>query len=212
MLHEIFGVNNDIKRITDRFAAEGYVALAPQLYAHGNKALCLTRVLASGFSGDAERRTLDDIEAARQHLAAQPDVDPDRIAVAGFCLGGGFALLFAAQANQDKHRVQAANVNYGVVPKEKDKLRAVCPVVASYGSIDKDFVEPARRLERHLEELGIPHDVKIYDGAGHSFMNKDNAPAWMLRLNTRMHAGYREVDAEDSWRRILAFFAEHMGG
>jgi carboxymethylenebutenolidase len=205
VLHEIFGVNDDIRRIADRFAAEGYAAIAPELYHHGNTALCLTRVLASAVSGDAERKTLADIDAARRHLMSREEVDDQRIAVAGFCLGGGFALLFAAKGG-----VKAASVNYGMVPKAREKLSDVCPVVASYGSHDKQFTPQAARLESHLEALGVPHDVKVYDGVGHSFMNKDNAPAWMLRINTRMQAGYHEAESEDSWKRIIAFFDEHV--
>jgi carboxymethylenebutenolidase len=205
VLHEIFGLNDDIRRIAGRFAAEGYAALAPDLYAHGNKALCLARVLASAVSGDAERRTLDDIEDARQYLAARPEVDGNRLAVAGFCLGGGFALLFAAKGG-----VKAASVNYGMVPKDEARLRSVCPVVGSYGALDRQFAPQGRRLEEHLTKLGVPHDVKVYEGVGHSFLSYGNAPSWMARVETGMHAGYHEAEAEDAWARILAFFAEHV--
>lgn len=205
VLHEIFGLNDDIRRICDRFAASGYAAFAPNLYRHGSRALCLTRLLAAGVSADAERRTLDDIEDARRHLADQPAVDERRLAVAGFCLGGGFALLFAAKGG-----VKAASVNYGTVPKDRERLRSVCPVVGSYGARDRHFAPHGRRLEQHLAALGVPHDVEIYDGVGHSFLSYDNAPSWMIRVETGMHAGYHEAEAEDAWRRILAFFAEHV--
>jgi carboxymethylenebutenolidase len=205
VLHEIFGLNDDIRRIAGRFAAEGYAALAPDLYGHGNKALCLTRVLAAAVSGDAERRTLDDIEAARQYLASRPEVDAGRLAVAGFCLGGGFALLFAAKGG-----VKAASVNYGTVPKDKAKLQPVCPVVASYGALDKQFAPQAERLEGHLTDLGVTHDVKVYEGVGHAFLSYGNAPSWMARIELGMHAGYDEAAAEDAWARILAFFGEHV--
>jgi carboxymethylenebutenolidase len=205
VLHEIFGLNADIRRIADRFAASGYAALVPDLYGHGNRALCLTRVLASGMRAGAERRTLDDIEDARRYLAARPEVDGSRLAVAGFCLGGGFALLFAAKGG-----VKAASVNYGLVPKDASRLESVCPVVGSYGARDRQFVAHGRRLEAHLSALGVPHDVKMYEGAGHSFLSYDNAPAWMARIETGMHAGYDEAAAEDAWARILAFFGEHV--
>ena len=205
VLHELFGLNDDIRRIADRFAASGYAAFVPDLYRHGNRALCLARLLATGVSADAERRTLADIEDARRHLAARPEVDGARLAVAGFCLGGGFALLFAARGG-----VKAASVNYGTVPKDRAKLRSVCPVVGSYGALDRQFAPHGRRLEEHLTALGIPHDVKIYEGAGHSFLSYDNTPSWMARIETGMHVGYAEADAEDAWRRILAFFAEHV--
>src|SRR5687767_11157817 len=90
VLPESFGLNDDMRRIADRFAANGYVALAPDLFSHGNRALCLSRVMVSGVWDDAMQMTLADIEAARVELAAHPRVDASRLAVVGFCLGGGF--------------------------------------------------------------------------------------------------------------------------
>jgi carboxymethylenebutenolidase len=204
VLHEIFGLNNDMRRIADRLAGEGYVALAPDLYSHGNKALCLTRVLVETFTA-RDRGGLDDIEAARAHLAARPDVDSNRIAVVGFCQGGGFALAFAARGG-----LRAAAVNYGRVPKQQGALAKVCPVVASYGREDKMLLPDSERLQKYLTALGIPHDVKVYEGVGHSFMSYDNVPTWMARLPSPMRVGYDEEKSEDAWRRILAFFAEHL--
>jgi carboxymethylenebutenolidase len=83
-------------------------------------------------------------------------------------------------------------------------------VVASYGGLDTMFARQAPRLERYLESLGVPHDVKIYDGAGHSFLSYDNVPTWMARLPSPMHVGYDEAAAEDAWSRILGFFHEHL--
>jgi carboxymethylenebutenolidase len=205
VLHELFGLNEDMRRIAGRFAANGYAAIAPNLYSHGNRALCLSRVLMAGVSDRAMQQTLADIEAARAYLATRPGVDGSRMAVVGFCLGGGFALVFGAQGG-----VKAAAVNYGMVPKDKDALRDVCPVVASYGSLDRQFTAQGERLERYLTELGVPHDVKVYDGVGHAFLSYDNAPAWMTRLPNPLHPGYSEPEAEDAWGRMLAFFDEHV--
>ena len=69
----------------------------------------------------------------------------------------------------------------------------------------------AQRLQRHLEALGVPHDVKAYDGAGHSFFSKvDGWQGWLARVPTPLAAGYDEAAAEDGWRRMLAFFEEHV--
>ena len=206
VIHEVFGLNDDIRRITNRFAAEGYAAVAPNLYSSGLKALCLTRALLAGFVAPAERTVLDQIDSARRWLADRPDVDGNRIAVIGFCMGGGFALAFAAK----RDGVRAASVNYGLVPKDRSDLEGVCPVVASYGALDKPFAAQGRRLEEHLMALGVPHDYKVYEGAAHAFMSFDNAPTWVQRLPSVLKAGYSEADAEDAWRRILAFFDEHV--
>lgn len=204
VLHEIFGLNDDIRRITRRFAEEGYVALAPDLYSRGNKALCLSRVLTDLMRG-CRGRTLDDIVGARVALSNRPDVDPTRIAVVGFCMGGSFALVTGTTGG-----VQAAAVNYGAVPKQRSDLDGLCPVVASYGALDKVFAKQGERLQGHLETLGVPHDYKLYPDVGHSFFSYDNAPAWMTKLPSPMHPRYSEKEAEDAWSRILAFFADHV--
>jgi carboxymethylenebutenolidase len=202
VLHEAFGLNRDIRRIASRLASEGYASLAPDLYSHGPKAVCLTRVLVEMLAG---RAPLADLEATRAHLAQVPGVDPDRVGVIGFCQGGGFALALAAQG-----KVKAASVNYGMVPRHEHNLARVCPVIGSYGALDTMFAKQGQRLEQYLTNLGVPHDVKIYDGAGHSFLSYDNMPPWMARLPNPLHAEYDEAAAEDAWGRILAFFREYL--
>ena len=201
VLHEAFGLNNDIRRITGRFADNGYVAMAPDLYSHGNRTLCMVRLLAGGLQDKA----LDDIEAARVALAQRDEVDGGRIGVIGFCMGGGFALLFGARGG-----VKVAAVNYGQVPKDREALAGVCPVVGSYGGKDRLFVKQAQRLEDHLTALRVDHDVKVYENVGHSFLSYDNGPAWMARMPSPMHVGYSEPEAEDAWRRILDFFGRYL--
>jgi carboxymethylenebutenolidase len=206
VLHESFGLNDDIRRLAARFAKAGYAALAPDLYSHGTRLVCLTRVLVDMLSGGVSRE-IADIHAARDALAAMDDVDAQRIAVAGFCQGGGFALIAATRPG-----FSAAAVNYGVVPSDRSKLDGVCPVVASYGAKDRVVGRAhAERLERHLSALGVPHDIKTYDGAGHSFFSKvDGWQGMLARVPTPMAVGYDEQAAEDGWRRVLAFFEQHV--
>jgi carboxymethylenebutenolidase len=208
VLHESFGLNDDIRRIAWRFADAGYAAIAPDLYSGGNRLICLSRVLR-----DMVRGTLDAEIAAilqtRDWLAARPEVDGDRLAVAGFCQGGGFALI----AGLDEG-FKASAVNYGEVPKDRAKLERSCPVVASYGARDKVYGRAAaERLDAHLTELGITHDVKTYENAGHSFFNRHEGwQGWLAKFPTPMHVGYDEDAAEDGWARMLAFFDEHVRG
>src|SRR2546421_441722 len=93
VIHEIWGLNDDMRRISARFAANGYVTVAPDLYSNGNRGLCLTRTLLDSQFSEG-RRTVVSLEAVRAWLADRPEVDPERIGVIGFCLGGGFALMF----------------------------------------------------------------------------------------------------------------------
>ena len=206
VLHESFGLNDDIRRIAGRFADAGYAALAPDLYSHGKRLVCLSRVMVDMLSGAAARE-IADVHATREALAARAEVDSERIAVAGFCQGGGFALVAGTQPG-----FSAAAVNYGMVPADRSHLDGLCPVVASYGAKDRVVGRKmAERLESHLTALGVPNDVKTYERAGHSFFSDlDGWQGWLARMPSPMAVGYEEDAAEDGWRRMLAFFDEHV--
>lgn len=206
VFHEAYGLNEDIEGQCRRLAELGYAALAPDLYSgRGPRPFCVVRVMRE--LGRARGTVFDDLEAARRWLAGQPGVLPDRIGVIGFCMGGGFALLFAARAP-----LRAAGVFYGAVPASAEELRGVCPVVAGYGGRDRMFRRYAERLERHLTELGVEHDIRVYPEAGHSYMNVHRGfVAWVARRGP-LHAGYDREAAEDSWRRVAEFFGRHLRG
>lgn len=208
VLHESFGLNDDIRRIASRFAEEGYAALAPNLFSRGSRIVCLTRVMSDVARGAIDRE-IADILAAREALAARSDIDAERVAVAGFCLGGGFALIAAT-----KPGFRAAAVNYGEVPKSRAKLDGVCPVVGSFGGRDRLFGRNmAKRLEEHLDALGVSHDVLTYDEAGHSFFSQyEGWQGGLARLPSPMAVGHDQDAATDGWRRMLSFFEEHVRG
>jgi carboxymethylenebutenolidase len=202
LVHEAWGVTDDMRAMASRFADHGYVAAVPDLYSAGARAICLTQVLVD-YSRGCRGATLDRLDEARQALAARHDVDPDRLAVFGVCMGGGFALAFAVDRG-----LRAAAVNYGKVPRRADELRGVCPVVAAYGKRDLVYRHHADRLEAHLTQLGVPHDVRTYDTAGHSFLSRTEP--LVARLPSPMRVGYDEAAAEHTWRRIFDFFEEHV--
>ena len=206
VLHELFGLNDDIRRIARRFAENGYVALAPDLYSVGPRArpLCIRRTMQALRSG--EGRAFDDIEAARSWLASQDKVDESRLAVAGFCMGGGFAILHAARAP-----VGAVADFYGAVPRESEALEGICPVFGGYGERDRVFVGQAGRLRGHLEQLGVEHEVTVYPNAGHSFMNRHGPVRSLLIRLSPMAAGYHEESAEAAWTTMLNFFERNLG-
>ncbi|MBE0608052.1 MAG: dienelactone hydrolase family protein [Dehalococcoidia bacterium] len=205
VIHEIFGLNDDIRGKAEHFAESGYVAVAPDLYSIlGRKPLCVVRAMQSLRRGDGP--VFEGLEAVRAWLAARPDVDPSRIGVIGFCMGGGFALLFAAKAP-----LGAAAVFYGDVPKDETPLEEVCPVVAGYGGRDAVFGRFAARLEDHLTVLGVENDVKVYPDAGHSYMSEHKGLMNRLASWGPLKVGFNPKAAEDSWRRVDAFFADHLG-
>lgn len=205
VLHEIFGLNSDMRRIAQRFADSGYAALAPDFFGgRGPKALCVARAVLSIRSGRGT--AYEDVDAARRYLESLAEVDGSRLGIVGFCMGGGFALLAALQG---PYRVAAPF--YGQVPKDAKYLEGICPVVGGYGGRDKMFAPQGARLKRHLEMLQVPHDVVVYPHAGHSYMSQAS-PTLVRRIGAKgpMKAGYDATAAEDSWRRMLGFFGKYL--
>ena len=184
VLHELLGLNADIRSQADRFAARGYVALAPDLFSFRRpKAVC---VLAA-FRALARRSgpAFDAIEAARAALAVRADAT-GRVGVIGFCMGGAFALLAAPSGG-----FAASSVNYGVPPRDaREVLRGACPVVGSYG---------------------VEHDVKEYPGAGHSLLNRHRGRVVAEAADAVDQFGHAP-SAPDAFRRIDAFFDRHVAG
>lgn len=205
VLHEAFGLNDDIRRITRRFADSGYAAVAPDLFAGlGPMPICMVRTFVALRQGGG--RALEAIEASRTWLAERSEVDASRIGVAGFCMGGGFALLMGTTST-----IGVTATFYGDVPDRAEGLEGVCPVIASYGGRDRLFAKQGRRLKRLLDELGVSNDVKVYDVAGHSFMSHHSGLLARLGAISPLHTGYNESAAEDAWPRMLSFFADHLG-
>jgi carboxymethylenebutenolidase len=202
VIHEAFGLNDDIRRKADQFAAHGYLALAPDLYRGKHWIRCIRGVFQQLRAGSGP--AFDALEAARGTLAGRDDCS-GRVGVIGFCLGGGFALLCAPRTG-----FAVASVNYGDVPKDAEAaLRGACPIVASYGGRDPMGTKPPERLQRALTVLEIPHDVKVYPGVGHRFLTQATGAGAVLARFARMN--YVEADAADAWQRIYAFFGEHLG-
>ncbi|MGV9680595.1 dienelactone hydrolase family protein [Nocardia sp. NPDC003482] len=201
VVHDAFGMTDDIRRITDRFAGAGYLTLTPALFRRGNRIRCVVETMRtlSANQGPA----VDDLRAAGTYLA-DDDRCTGKVGVVGFCMGGGFCLLLAPTGTFD-----AAAPNYGFLPKDLATLRHSCPMVASYGGKDRGLRGAADRLEAALGE--VPHDVEEYPNVGHSFMNDWRAPAPLRVVERVAGLQYSRPEAEDAWRRILAFFGEHLG-
>ncbi len=202
VIQDALGLGDDIREQADRLAAAGYLAFAPDLYS-GRGLRCVVAAMRASRSGQGD--AYDDIEAARRWLVEREDCT-GRVGVIGFCMGGGFALLSAP-----RYDFAAASVNYGEVPGEAvDRLRGACPIVASYGARDLTLKGRAARLQHALSELGIPHDVKEYPDAGHSFLNRINAGPLLGSLVHLTRFSYHPPSAEDAWARILTFFDQHL--
>ena len=203
VVHEAFGLDDVARRQTDRLAAAGYLALAPDLFADGGSRRCLIPTLRAVSSGQG--KAFADIEAARVYLDRHVDCT-GRIGVIGFCMGGAFALLTAPRG------FDVASDNYGDTPKDLSVLADACPIVASYGG--KDPARLAKKvpaLEEALTRLGVEHDIAVYPEAGHSFMNDaPNGPRWMRPLLKVINIRPDPEAAADSWARIETYFERYL--
>jgi carboxymethylenebutenolidase len=201
VIHEAFGLNADTRAHADRLAALGYLALAPDLTGGKLWVRCVRSMIGQLRAGSGP--AFDTLDGCRRWLADRADCT-GKTGVIGFCLGGGFALLCAPRGDY-----AAAAVNYGEVPADAQTLLVgSCPVIGSYGGRDMMGVSPPQRLEAALTALGVPHDVKVYPEAGHSFMSPK--PAALAPLTTLARLKYDKAAAEDAWQRIFAFFGTYL--
>jgi len=164
VVHEAFGLNHNIRGICGRFAAGEYAALGVDLFEDRNRAVCLARMFAGTLAGNLNYYGVPALKAALGQLASHPEVNASWIGAVGFCSGGSIVLTWACTDN----RLSAIAPFYGVAPKPREAIRRLCPVVGSWPG--KDITTKAAGiLETELTAAGIPHDLKVYPGAKHSF-------------------------------------------
>ena len=200
VIHDIVGYGPDNELISQRIAQAGYLAITPNLYARGGRARCIPRVMRELLT--KRGRALDDILAARDHLQSMPECS-GRVGIAGFCMGGGFALIMSPNG------FGASAPFYGTpLPRNlSETLDGACPIVASFGSRDPLGIGAPDKLREVTAAKQITADIKAYRGAGHSFANELPAQP-LLRV---AGFGFNRAAADDAWSRVFAFFGKHLG-
>lgn len=198
VIQEYWGLVPHIEDVCDRLAGEGFTALAPDLY-HGvttsepDEAGKLMMALNLG-------QAASDMAGAVDHLRTSEAVRGAGVGVIGFCMGGGLALMLAAERPDD---VRACVAFYGLIPWESahpDWSRLGAAVQGHFAEEDEFFSpEQARGLERTLRDLGKDVEMFLYPGVGHAFFN-----------DTRPEA-YDPSAASTAWTRALEFLRAKVG-
>jgi carboxymethylenebutenolidase len=175
--------------------------MMPNLFSRGSWFSCVRKFIHDLKVG--EGRSVDDCIDARHWLSAREFVDPDEIAVIGFCLGGAFALILSKTG-----LFRVAAPFYGHSP---DNLEGACPIVASYGARDKPTLPEFEKIKREVERLGIPHDLKLYPDVGHGFMNHAPNPVLgFISSIAPIHGGFNAAAAADATQRVLTFLKKEL--
>jgi len=190
--HEWWGLNDNIRMMTDRLAGEGYVALAVDLY-NG-------KVAESSENAAKYARAVNDDEAisnlkqAYTYLAEQQNVT--KVGTIGWCFGGGWSLQ-TALALPDK--VDATVIYYGHLVTDVNQLKKLkMPILGLFGAEDNGIPpKEVHKFESALDKAGVSNSIHIYEGAGHAFANPSG---------TR----YQKEAAKDAWKKTVAFFAKNL--
>lgn len=219
VIHEIWGLVDHIKEVADRFAAEGYLAYAPdilsragitpeagaelmELMQHPDESVrqaaqpTFRERMAPARDPEYGRWATEALRSVLNELADELAADPGadgRLGVTGFCFGGSYAFALAA-ADQ---RIHAAVPFYGSPPDLDAAQRIGCPVLAFYGDQDERLMADLPEVTEQLTGAGVDFTAQVYPGAGHAFFNDTGAR-------------YDEQAAGDAWRRTLDFFAANL--
>jgi carboxymethylenebutenolidase len=193
VIQEWWGLEEHIKDVARRFAAEGFVALAPDLY-HGEVATEPDEARKLAMAMDRERAAKE-IDGAITYLRGLSYVEPKQVGVIGFCMGGGLALLTACR----NEHVGASAVFYGGPMGDLDQVKQLHGAIfGAYGGADQGIPrERVDALRQALESAGKQAEIKVYPGAPHSFFN-----------DTR--DSYRADAAQDAWAKSLALFRQQL--
>jgi carboxymethylenebutenolidase len=191
VIQEWWGLNDFVKAKADGFAGRGYVALAPDLYR--GKVTDDPDVAHQLMRGLPEDRAMRDLQAAVAYLRSRPDVDTKRMAVIGWCMGGGYSLKLALA----EPGLAGAVIYYGSLVTDEAKIAGLqVPLLGNFGGKDQGISpESVREFERKAKPLSKPVDFKIYPEAGHGFASSKDPKV------------YRTEDAKDADARAEAFLA-----
>ena len=213
LIEEIWGVDEHIKDVADRFAAEGYSVLAPELLPQGILEMITPQLKIDLFDPEKRNEVQPKMRAAMapimqpeyaqgavhalktciDYLLKDESVD-GRVAVIGFCFGGSYSFHLAA----NDERIKAAVPFYGQPPSEEEIKNIACPVLAFYGDQDANLMQTLPKLREDMKKSGGTFEAVVYQNAGHAFFNNTNPRAYNPRAS------------KDAWDKTIAFLKKNL--
>lgn len=194
IVQEWYGLTHWVKGVADRYAAQGYVAMAPDLYR--GRVATDSELAHELMRGLPDARARQDIRAAATYLGSRKDVDSDRVGVIGFCMGGRLAQLAAL----DKGPFDAVVMCYGSPETSPARLKTLkAPLLGIFGAEDRGIgADQTGPLAIALKKWGKRGSaVHVFPGVGHAFLRDAGSPAG-------------EEQAKAAWKQIDEFFSRHL--
>lgn len=199
VIHEVYGLTDWVRAVADRLAAEGFIALAPDLLSgfgpDGGGTESLGDRVREAIGALRPEEAVQRLDAVREYALALPAAN-GRVGTVGFCWGGSTSFDYATEQRE----LDAAVVYYGTSPQEPyDYRRIEAPVLGLYGEDDARVNATIPLAREQMEDLGKPYTVHVCEGAGHGFLRQqDGCDGANLRA------------AERAWPATLEFFREHL--
>jgi carboxymethylenebutenolidase len=193
MIHEFFGLNQSIVGKAEGLAEQGYLVIAPDTF-RGSTTSWIPRAIYQVITNSPEQVNID-LDSVFAWLQSQPEVDSDRIGIAGFCYGGRASLLYSLHNDE----IAATVVFYGSSEIDPEVLKSLPgPVLGIFGGADMSIpVADVKAFEAGLKEAGIPNEITVYEGQPHAFVTDMES----------IRAGGVQSEA---WNQMLEFLEKNL--
>ena len=201
VIHEIFGLTEWIRAVADRLAADGFVAVAPDLLSGlgpgggGTESMSGRDEVTAAVRGLAPDEVVLRLNAVRAHALALPAASR-KSATVGFCWGGASSFAYAAA----QPALHAAVVYYGTPPAAATLAKVGTPVLGLYGGDDARVTATVPETEAEMKKLGKTYETHVYEGAGHGFLRQQDG-----------REGANLAATRQAWPATLAFLRKHLG-
>jgi len=198
VIHEIFGMTDWVRSVADALAAEGFVAVAPDLLSGMGPDGGGTESLGNQVGQTIRKLTPEEqakrLDAVREWAIAQPGAS-DKTATIGFCWGGGASFSYAAM----QPKLNAAVVYYGAPPKREGAEKITCPILGCYGGNDARVTQTVEPTKLMMVELKKQYDPHVYEGAGHGFLRQQDG-----------QNGANKKAADEAWPTTIDFLRKNL--